>query len=201
MCNEFAREANLEDLAALFGEVGGLPAFEWDGGRLPNDTEAKASIRISDSSPVVRLFDGKLVGAVTPWAWKAPNGRPVFNFVSEGRDFAKVDRVLIPATGFYEYTAPAAPKVKLKDRHLFRMAGEPWFWIAGLVRDGAFSMLTTAPGPDVAPFHDRGVVPLKPADGLAWLDLKGPASAVLRPPPAGALAVRTLRRDGIDLAA
>ena len=26
---------------------------------------------------------------------------------------------LIPATGFYEYTAPEKPKVKLKDRHLF----------------------------------------------------------------------------------
>jgi putative SOS response-associated peptidase YedK len=201
MCNEFAREANLEELAALFGEVDILPPFAWEEGRLPNDTEAKASIRISDLSPVVRLKEGRLIGAMTPWAWRAPNGRPVFNFVSEGRDFAKVDRVLIPATGFYEYTTPATPKVKLKDRHLFTLTGEPWFWIAGLVRDGAFSMLTTAPGPDVAPYHDRGIVPLDPADGLAWLDLKGPAAQVLKPPPAGRLTVRTLRRDGVDLAA
>lgn len=201
MCNEFARKASLDELAVLFGEIDVLPAFEWEDGRLPNDTEAKASIRISDSSPVVRLKDGMLKGAMTPWAWRAPNGRPVFNFVSEGRDFARVDRVLIPATGFYEYTTPEAPKVKLKDRHLFTLTGEPWFWIAGLVRDGAFSMLTTAPGPDIAPYHDRGIVPLSPADGLAWLDLKGPAAQVLKPPAAGRLSVQTLRRDGVELAA
>jgi putative SOS response-associated peptidase YedK len=35
-------------------------------------------------------------------------------------------------------------------------------------------MLTTAPGPDVAPYHDRQVAVLAPADWLAWL---GPAAA------------------------
>jgi putative SOS response-associated peptidase YedK len=138
---------------------------------------------------------------MTPWAWRGPGGKPVFNFKSEGRDFSHNDRVLIPATGFYEYTAPAAPKVKLKDRHLFTLAGEPWFWIAGIVREGAFSMLTTAPGPDVAPYHDRSIVILKPADGLDWLTLSRPSRDLLTAPPAGSLQVRTLRRDGVDLGA
>jgi putative SOS response-associated peptidase YedK len=120
----------------------------------------------------------------------------VFNFQSEGRDFSHSDRVLVFATGFYEYTTPAAPKVKLKDQHFFTLAGQDWFWIAGLARDGAFTLLTTAPGPDIAPYHDRQIVTLPPAAGLDWLTLSRPSSEILRAAPAGALSVRTLRRDG-----
>jgi putative SOS response-associated peptidase YedK len=200
MCNEFARKVDLSDLGKLFGQIESLPPFEWEDGLLPNDLAAKDSVRISDSAPVVRLKGGRLVGAMTSWAWRGPGGKPVFNFKSEGRDFTQTDRVLIPATGFYEYTTPAAPRVKLKDRHLFTHVGEPWFWIAGLVRDGAFSMLTTAPGPDVAPYHDRSIVTLSPAAGLDWLALSRPPPEILQAAPAGALEVRTLRRDGVDLA-
>lgn len=201
MCNEYARKQSLDELAKLFGTLEDAPPFEWEDGRLPNDLDGKDSVRISDVAPIVRLKGDRLVGSMSPWSWKAPNGRPVFNFVSEGRDLSKVDRVLIPATGFYEYTTPEAPKVKLKDRHLFTMAGEPWFWIAGLARDGAFSMLTTQPGPDVAPYHDRGIIPLRPGAGLDWLTLSWPQGDILRPPSQGVLNVTTLRRDGVDLAA
>lgn len=201
MCNEYARKANLKEMENQFGRTAVLPHFVWEEGRLPNDLDGKDSVRISDTAPIVRLKDGRAVGAMAPWAWRGPGGKPVFNFKSEGRDFSRNDRVLIPATGFYEYTAPHAPKVKLKDRHLFTMAGEPWFWIAGIVRDGAFAMLTTAPGPDVAAYHDRGVVVLAPTAGLDWLNLSRPEAQILRPPPAGTLEVTTLRRDGIDLAA
>lgn len=201
MCNEYAREQNLEELAEAFGQVEVLPLFAWEDGRIPNDTAGKASVRISDTAPVVRLAEGRLLGAMLPWSWRAPNGRPVFNFQSEGRDFSRTDRVLIPATGFYEYTAPTNAKAKLKDRHLFTMKGQAWFWIAGIARDGAFTMLTTAPGPDVAPYHDRSIVTLAPTAGLEWLTLSRPEREILQPPPAGALAVRTLRRDGVDLPA
>ena len=37
-----------------------------------------------------------------PWAWKGAHGKPVFNFRSDGRSFAKSRRVLIPADGFDE---------------------------------------------------------------------------------------------------
>lgn len=201
MCNEYARKANLKELANLFGALEKVEAVEWEGGLLPNDLDGKDSVRISDTAPIARLLDGRLVLSMTPWAWRGPGGKPVFNFKSEGRDFSHNDRVLIPATGFYEYTAPQAARVKLKDRHLFTMVGAPWFWIAGIVRDGAFAMLTTAPGPDVAPYHDRSIVTLAPAAGLDWLALSRPAAQVLRPPAAGTLAVTTLRRDGVELGA
>lgn len=201
MCNEFARKIDLSDLAKLFAGVETLPPFGWKDGRLPNDLDGKDSVRISDTAPVVRLNDDLLWGAMTPWAWRGPGGKPVFNFKSEGRDFSHNDRVLVPATGFYEYTVPQAARVKLKDRHLFTMVGEPWFWIAGIVRDGAFAMLTTAPGQDVAPYHDRSIVTLAPDAGIDWLALSRPSAQILRPAAAGTLAVTTLRRDGVELAA
>ena len=194
MCNEFQRNKQLQDAIEAFDRRG-LARFRWRQGLVSN-LGPQPSIRIRDSAFVVRLTDGMLEGAVLTWAWPGPRGAPVFNFRSEGRDFSRSDRVLVLADGFIEYTAPAAG-VKLKDRHLFTMAGEPWFWIAGIVREGCFSLLTTAPGPDIAPYHDRQIVALAPDDGLAWLNLSQPEQAILRAPPAGAFQVRTLRKDGV----
>lgn len=92
-----------------------------------------------------------------------------------------------------------APKVKLKDRHLFSRPDDPWFWIAGIVKDDCFSMLTAAPGPDVAPFHDRQIVTLPPDAGLDWLTLSRPQAELLSTQPAGTFEVKTLRRNGLDL--
>jgi putative SOS response-associated peptidase YedK len=200
MCNEYARRRSLEKLGEDFSQLR-LPPFRWAGQQIPNDLEAKPSVRIGDTAPVFRLEDGVLTGAMTPWAWKSPTGKPVFNFVSEGRDFSRSDRVLVFADGFYEFTVPAAPRVKLKDKHLFTLADQPWFWIAGVVRDGAFSLLTVDPGPDMTPYHDRQVVVLAPRDGLDWLALDRPVADILRAPPAGALSMATVRKDGVTLAA
>jgi putative SOS response-associated peptidase YedK len=57
----------------------------------------------------------------------------------------------------------------------------------------AFTLLTTDPSPDVAPIHDRQMVVLDRADWLAWLDLTLPESELLRPLPAGSLAVEQVR--------
>ncbi|CAN7156776.1 hypothetical protein LJR164_000160 [Phenylobacterium sp. LjRoot164] len=199
MCNEFQRHKLLKDAIEEFDRRG-LPLFKWQDGRIPNMLDAQPAIRIRDSAFVVRGGDSGLEGTMMTWAWPGPRGAPVFNFRSEGRDFSRSDRVLALADGFIEYTAPAAG-VKLKDRHLFTMAGEPWFWIAGVVKDGCFSLLTTAPGSDVAPYHDRQIVTLAPSDGMAWLNLSRPEQAILRPSPAGTFQVRTLRKDGVESAA
>ena len=57
----------------------------------------------------------------------------------------------------------------------------------------AFTILTTEPGPDVAPIHNRQVVVLERADWLAWLDLTRPEAELLRPLPAGSLVVEQAR--------
>ena len=88
---------------------------------------------------------------VRRWSWPGPTGKPVYNFRSEGREFPS-GRCLIIADGFYEFTAPADPKQKRKDRWLFASADGEMLGIAGLVRahpqiGEAFTMLTTEPGP------------------------------------------------------
>jgi putative SOS response-associated peptidase YedK len=130
--------------------------------------------------------------------WGFPPARPkgapiIINFRSAGRRFPK-GRCLIPASHFFEFTG-TKPKSKWK----FTKAGEDWFCFAGLRRpmsDGAgeaFTLLTTEPGPDVAPIHNRQMVVLDRSDWLAWLDLTRPESELLRPLATGRLTVEQVR--------
>jgi putative SOS response-associated peptidase YedK len=61
------------------------------------------------------------------------------------------------------------------------------------VREDRFTMLTTAPGPDVAPYHDRQMVVMPKDQWAAWL---GPAEAQppIAPLPAGSLKVVQVRQ-------
>jgi putative SOS response-associated peptidase YedK len=127
------------------------------------------------------------------WSWPGPTGKPVYNFRSEGREFGP-GRCLIIADGFYEFTTPADPKKKRKDKWLFTKADEDWFCIAGIIRPAGqfgegFTMLTTEPCPDVAPYHSRQIVVLDRSDWQRWLDPSVPAREILRPLPAGSLRV------------
>jgi putative SOS response-associated peptidase YedK len=56
-----------------------------------------------------------------------------------------------------------------------------------------FTILTTEPGPDVAPIHNRQVVVLDRKDGFAWLDLTCPEAELLQPLSAGSLTVKQIR--------
>ena len=151
-------------------------------------------IRITDRAPIIRAAAGapgaELV--MRRWSWPAPGGRPVYNFRSEGRVFSN-GRCLILADGFYEYTALADPRAKRKDRWLFTVPGEELFCIAGIWRTSdvgeAFTMLTTEPGPDVAPYHQRQIVVLAREDWGRWLDPVVPAAEMLRPSLAGSFTV------------
>jgi putative SOS response-associated peptidase YedK len=96
----------------------------------------------------------------------------VINFRSEGGRFP-VGRSLAPASHFFEFTGKTTPKSKWK----FTKVGEEWFCFAGLWRlmdDGAgdaFTLLTAAPGPDIAPIHNRQMIVLERDTWAAWLDL------------------------------
>jgi putative SOS response-associated peptidase YedK len=157
------------------------------------DLTSRDDIRIRDTAPVIlRARDGvELTERV--WAPRAANKKPIFNFRSEKRNFGKSTRCLIPASHFFEFSAPADPKQKRKDKWRFTLAGADWFCIAGIFRadaiDGAacFTMLTTEPGPDVAPYHTRQVVVLQREDWSAWLNLARPEAELLRPLPTGSL--------------
>ena len=110
-----------------------------------------------------------------------------------GREFA-TGRCLILADGFYEFTSHSDPKSKRKHKWLFTLKEAELFGIAGLWRADsavgeAFTMLTCAPAPDVAPYHDRSIVIVPPAEWSRWLDPAIPAHALLKPLPAGSLTV------------
>jgi putative SOS response-associated peptidase YedK len=88
---------------------------------------------------------------------------------------------------------------KVADRQWkFTKAGEHWFCFAGLWRPmpgggDAFTLLTTEPGPDVEPIHDRQMVILNRDNWTSWLDLTRPEAELLKPLPAGGLTVVQVR--------
>jgi putative SOS response-associated peptidase YedK len=189
MCNDYRSHLDLDTIREDFRKLGirlrfpeGAPNFE------PRD-----DIKITDVAPIIRAGDEPGTADVVQRRWSWPErGKPVYNFRSENRDFTKA-RCLIIADGFYEFTANPDPKAKRKRKWLFTRSERPWFCIAGIWRTTevgeAFTMLTTEPGPDVAPYHDRQVVVLDPADWARWLDATQPAKEILRPLPAGSLHV------------
>lgn len=156
-----------------------------------------ADIKIGDQGPVMRAVSEAIELASMKFGFppSGPKGGPVFNFRSEGRSFANSQRCLIPASAFFEFTGKKYPKAK----HRFSLKDAPFMAIAGLWREGSgnqppsFTMLTTDPGPDVAPFHNRQVVILRPADWSAWITLSKAEKELLRPLPEGSLIAETVR--------
>jgi len=191
MCNDYRNRKSARRLSEEFSHIK-VPLRFVDG--IPN-IEPRDDIRITDRAPVI-LPDGdgaKL--AMMRWSWPSPKGAPVFNFRSENRTFEREKRCLIPADGFYEFTASADAKAKRKDKWLFTMKDHDLFGIAGIWRasaangEDAWTMLTCPPGPDVAPYHDRQVVVLSPARWRSWLSGEAPEKEILVPSLAGTLMV------------
>lgn len=200
MCNDYAREIEAGRVIAALEEMKHVPPFAYTGGRIPNDIAPAPHIKIRDRGLVVRLKDNRLESEMMTWAW-FQGKKPVFNFASEKRDLSNSDRVVILATSFYEYTPPEErkPKIKLQDQHQFTLQSADWFWIAGIVKEECFAMLTVAPGTDVAPYHDRQIVVLPPAKAMDWLALKKPQPDVLKALSVGSLRHHLLRRNGVVL--
>ena len=192
MCNDFGNRIPYDDYLRAFSQI--RAPLRWPEAA-PN-LEPRDDIWPTEIAPVIRRRDDGVELVQLRWGFPPgrPKGAPVINFRSEGRRFP-VGRCLVPASHFFEFTGSKSPKSKWK----FTKAGEDWFCFAGLWRpmpDGAgeaFTLLTTEPGPDVAPIHDRQMVILDRADWLAWLDLTLPEAELLRPLPAGSLAVEQVR--------
>lgn len=185
MCNEVRRQVALGQIRDDFSQIR-IPLLFPEG--LPNLAPLE-SIRITDPNAIVRMGREGAELVVRRWSWPGPNKKPVYNFRSEGRELSS-GRCLIIADGFYEFTTPEDPKQKRKNKWLFTKKDEPWFCIAGLWRKTAevgeaFTMLTTEPGADVAPYHSRQICVLDRSDLTSWLDPVVPARDVLKPLPAG----------------
>ncbi|MBN8966467.1 MAG: SOS response-associated peptidase family protein [Rhizobiales bacterium] len=195
MCNDYEQHVRWAEYCKMMQDLElGIPTQQNE-----LDLPQADDIKINDRSPVMRAA-GNVVELVSMNFSFPPSGRggPVFNFRSEGRHFANSDRCIIPASAFFEFTGKKYPKAK----HRFALKGSPITAIAGLWREGqgnhppSFTMLTTKPGPDVAPYHDRQVVVLRPQDWAAWIHLTKPEAELLQPLPKGSFAVETVRKGG-----
>lgn len=193
MCNDYEqRVAYAQYAGAVRALELGLPASESEA-----DLPQADDIRVGDLGPVMRAAGNgvELVQMRFGHPPPRPGAPPTFNFRSDGRRFGDSRRCIVILSGFYEFTGTRYPKAK----HRFSLRDSPIMGIAGLWREGdhggppSFTMLTTDPGPDVAPYHDRQVVVLRPEDWAAWLFLTRPEGDLLKPLPAGALLVETVR--------
>jgi putative SOS response-associated peptidase YedK len=193
MCNEYQRYVPLGVISEQFTQMR-IPLRFPEG--LPN--LAPTNIRIGEIGTIIRPSSAEPGAAELvqrPWSWPGPRGKPVFNFRSEGREFTR-GRCLIVTDGFFEFTddPDAGAKRSKKKKWLFTKNDEQWFCIAGLWRTDekvgeAYTMLTTSPGPDVAPYHDRQVAVLDRPQWQTWLDERAKVKGLIGPLPAGTLSV------------
>ena len=188
MCNLYRLERNPDAIRRLFADAD-IPLDFPEG--IPNI--APTDVHITDRAPIVRRAGSGAELVVRRWSWPNTGGKPLYNLKSEGRTFGE-RRCLAVADGFYEYTAPAGPKAKRKDRWLFRPAEGELIGIAALWRDHpevgeAFTLLTAEPGEDVRPFHHRQIVLIPPQRWADWLTPAVPSRDLLVPTPPGFLRV------------
>lgn len=190
MCNAYEQQVTQAQYRRA------IEALELAASTSADALDTTGEIRIGDIGPVLRAAGNgvELVPMRFGWPPPRPKAGPVFNFKSDKRDFTDSRRCVIMLSGFFEFTGTRYPK----DKHRFSLRGSPIMGIAGLWsedKDGAlsFTMLTTSPGADIAPYHDRQVCVLQPEDWAHWLFLSKPQGELLRPLPAGTLEVVTVR--------
>lgn len=194
MCNDYEQHVSYAAYAEAIRALElSAPAAE-SAAALPQADD----IRIGDFGPVIRAAGNGVELVLMKFGFPPPRPKagPIFNFKSDNRHFDQSKRCLILLSGFFEFTGTKYPKAK----HRFSLRDSPIMAIAGLwseADDGAlsFTMLTTTPGPDIAPYHDRQVCILAPKDWAAWLFLSTPEADLLKPLPAGSLVVETVRGE------
>jgi putative SOS response-associated peptidase YedK len=182
MCNDYGNRIPYSRYVETFSQLK-LPV-RFDPPR-PN-LEPRDEIWPTETAPVVRMTDSGPEFVQLRWGLAAkPSAKPVINMRSEGKRFDK-GRCLVPASHYFEFTGSKSPKTRWK----FTRAGEDWFCFAGITGNAAtktgemkaFSLLTIAPGPDTAPYHDREPVILDRTNWRSWL-LGGDVSQLHRSKP------------------
>lgn len=197
MCASYEARFNVTQLVDLFSRAK-APLDLAEG--LPNLAPVD-EVRPTDSAVVVLGAGGTARLSRMRFGFPPPRPKagPIINLRSEGRTFEnreRTGRCLVPVSGFYEFTGTTYPKT----RWVFRDAEAPILALAGVWRAGvegqpaAFALLTTEPGPDIAPYHDRGVI-APPTDGWAdWLFAREHPATLVTPTPAGRLVVSAAPR-------
>lgn len=211
MCNRYRNRLGWTDYAEDFSELK-IPLVFPDPDRKAN-LQPRDDIRPTNRAPIVRPVDPDnpqagvhidevrwgLVpwfhkGALKDWKFLGTNARSeTVTTTRMYRDSYARRRCLVPADGFYEWTGEKRAKTKW----LFTRPDGGWFAFPGLWDrwdgpDGpleSFTLMTTAPGPDAAKYHDRQPVILERKDWARWLDLSEDPADLLHGSPEGDLKV------------
>ena len=176
--------------AALFPKPDAAPNLE------PRD-----EIRRTELAPVIRLPEGGVQLLQLPWGL-SPAARRAARSSTCARKAGLHARAL-PGAGLALFRVHRGQEpedalalyesrrglVLLRRSHRTRRR-------AGRQSVEAFTLLTTGPGPDVAPYHNRQRVILERAEWAAWLTSSEPPRDLLVPSPPGSLEVRECPREG-----
>ena len=202
MCNDYQQHVTRTLLADTgdqldLGLTGSVDNIDW---------ATADDIRVGQLGPVLRPVGNGT--EVVPMIFGLPHhtgGRPIINitsdYVKDGgrkiRDYSHSKRCVVIASAFYEFKGTRTPKAKYQ----FTLNRAPFMGIAGVWSEGedgkqdAFAMLTTVPGADIEPIHDRQIIILRPDQFGSWLSFDHGAPDLLQPLPAGALNVEMVRAE------
>ncbi|MBD1590345.1 SOS response-associated peptidase family protein [Pseudomonas typographi] len=172
MCGRFVQDRSLADYVDWLGS---RPASGYDAVPLERYNIAPtALVSVFSNHP-----DGLLISAIK-WGWQphwATGKRPPpinarVETVATNRFFrtAWPSRVLVPATGWYEWVPdPADPKRK-QPYFIHLKSGDPMFF-AGIGREGeGFVILTADSLGGMVDIHDRRPIVLQPELAKEWMD-------------------------------
>ena len=106
-------------------------------------------------------------------------------------------RCLVPATHYFEWTENSDNPKGRKLMWKFTVPAQPVFAFPGLweraqTADGpieSFTLLTSAPGPDQAPYHNRQPVILERRQWAEWMDTANDMAPSFVGSPTGTIAV------------
>ena len=187
MCGRFSLTATPEEVEALFG-LAGLEAFPPRYNIAP--TQPVLIVATGPSrEPGSNLPEREAVlarwGFLPSWV-KDPNDFPLLinarsETASEKNSFRNAmrhRRVLIPASGFYEWQRAGREKaqpfwIRPRDGGLVAFGGlmETWEGNEGSLMDTA-CILTTSANEQIRAIHDRMPVVIRPEDFSRWLDCR-----------------------------
>ncbi len=210
MCNRYGYLAPVSRLAEEFSQV--RPPLVVKDGAIPN-VEPREHIRPTDPAPIIRPLDptDPFVGvemvdarwwlipffhrkSVKDWKPMCTNARAeTLATAATFREAFKHRRCLVPATHFFEWTGPKGAKEMWRftkaDSDIFCFPG---LWDVAETTDGrieSFTIVTTAPGPDCAPYHNRQPVILERDQWAIWLDTDADHEPFLKAGMEGVIAV------------
>ncbi len=173
MCSRYELNASSREVAARFGLILPLP--------MPN----RAEMRPTDAALVIGPTGPRLARWGLEVAW---DKRPVINARAETLDkraaFKRLlgQRVLIPASAWWEWRAVGKGKIKMR----LRPEAGGVFAFAGLADGDRFTLVTRAAAPSLAAIHDRMPAIVPAAAEADWLDPARPftdiAVALASPP-------------------